>query len=126
MTIFNLGTNTLNEGEDFVNFDPYFPAPGFTYFLRASLNQSSYLTFAGYVLILTEFQIPGPQNFRSSISHKVYPSPIPVFFPVDVYTNLPAGVIFRNVARLIKPFRGNAPDNIIVTLEFDDNASQAL
>lgn len=126
MTVFNLGTNQLTEGVDFTAFDPYFPAPGFTYYPRASLSESSYLSFQGYVIVVTELQVPGPANFRAWEDTKIFPSPFPVYFPVTVFSNLPAGVQFRHLARVVKTFKGQVPDNITLTLEFDDQAFQAL
>lgn len=126
MTVFNLGTNVLTEGTDFTAYNPYFPAPGFNYFLRASLNESSYFDFRGYVLIITEFRIPPVTDFRWEFSSRIYPSSFPVNFSVFVPSMLPAGVIYRPLARVIKPFRGETPDNITCTIEFDDTAFQPL
>lgn len=126
MTTFNLGTNNLVEATDFTAYDPYFPTPGFTYFLRATLSQSSYLSFSGYVLIIAEFRIPPALDFRWDFAARIYPSPFPVNFSVIVPSGLPAGVTYRPLARLIKPFRGQVPDNIDCEIIFDDAAFQAL
>lgn len=126
MTVFNLGTNVLTESTDFTSFQPYFPTPGFTYFLRATLNESSYFDFRGYVLVVTEFRIPPVTDYRWEFSSKIYPSPFPVNFSVFVPSMLPTNVIYRPLARVIKPFRGETPDNITLTLEFDDTAMEAL
>ena len=126
MTVFDLGTNSLFEKTDFIPYSPYFPAPGFNYFLRATVNQSSWFDFQGYVLIIHEFRIPPTTDFRWAFSAKIYPSPFPVNFSVIVPSNLPGTVAYRPLARLVKPFRGAGVDNIQCNIVFDDVAFEPL